>query len=65
MQVNTAPVRYAVGEGTGGVEKLKDMSLILVTLERAKQIRSQILELDLSDNRRVRFSTFYMPFGEF
>jgi sigma-B regulation protein RsbU (phosphoserine phosphatase) len=61
MQVTTAPLRNEAGAVVGGVETFRDVSSMLVDLERAKRIQSQTLELDLPDDPRVRFSTFYMP----
>ena len=61
MQVTTAPLRDAAGEVVGGVETFREVSSMLVDLERAKRIQSQTLELDLPQDPRVRFATFYMP----
>ena len=47
MQVTTAPVHNAAGEVIGGVEMFRDGSSIRVALERAEQIQSRSLELDL------------------
>jgi len=43
----TAPVHNAAGEVTGGVEMFRDVSSMLVDLERAEQIQSRALELNL------------------
>jgi hypothetical protein len=50
MQVTTAPVHNATGEMIGGVEMFRDLTSMRVDLERAKQIQSQSLELDLPDS---------------
>ena len=60
-QVTTSPIRNAAGEIIGGVETFRDVSPILVDLERAKIIQEQSLDLDLPADRRVKFSTFFMP----
>jgi hypothetical protein len=56
------PVHNATGVVTSGVEIFQDVSSMLVNLERAKQIQSQNLELDLPDDPRLRFSTFLLAF---
>ena len=61
MQVAVSPIRNPAGEVIGGVETFRDMSAVLVDLERAKRIQSLSLEHDLPEDTRVRFSTFYMP----
>jgi serine phosphatase RsbU (regulator of sigma subunit) len=43
------------------VETFRDVSPILVDLERAKKIQEQGLDLDLPADPRVQFSTFFMP----
>jgi hypothetical protein len=63
-QVTTAPVYNAAGEVIGGVEMFRDVSSMLVDLKQTKQIQSQNLELDLIDDPRGRFSTFFTPFED-
>jgi PAS domain S-box-containing protein len=60
-QVTTAPIRNEAGEVIGGVETFRDVSPMLVDLERAKKIQEQSLDQDLPDDPRVHFSTFFMP----
>jgi PAS domain S-box-containing protein len=60
-QVTTSPIRNAAGEVIGGVETFRDVSPILVDLERAKKIQEQSLDQDLPADPRVQFSTFFMP----
>ena len=60
-QVTTSPIHNAAGEIIGGVETFRDVSPILVDLERAKKIQEQSLDLDLPADPRVKFSTFFMP----
>lgn len=60
-QVTTSPIRNTAGEIIGGVETFRDVSPILVDLERAKKIQEQSLDLDLPADPRVQFSTFFMP----
>jgi PAS domain S-box-containing protein len=60
-QVTTAPIRNEAGEVIGGVETFRDVSPMLVDLERAKKIQEQSLSQDLPEDPRVHFSTFFMP----
>jgi PAS domain S-box-containing protein len=60
MQVTTAPLYDKAGEVIGGIETFRDVSPMLVDLERAKRIQTQSLEHKLPDDSRVRFATFYM-----
>ena len=60
MQVTTAPLYDAAGKVIGGIETFRDVSPMLVDLERAKRIQTQSLEHELPDDQRVRFATFYM-----
>lgn len=60
-QVTTAPIYNEAGEVIGGVETFRDVSPMLVDLERAKRIQSQSMEHQLPDDPRLRFATFYMP----
>lgn len=60
-QVTTSPIRNAAGEIIGGVETFRDVSPMLVDLERAKKIQEQSLDQDLPADPRVQFSTFFMP----
>jgi PAS domain S-box-containing protein len=59
--VTTAPIHNEAGEVIGGVETFRDVSPMLVDLERAKRIQSQSMEHKLPDDPRLRFATFYMP----
>ena len=61
-QVTTAPIRNEAGEIIGGVETFRDVSPMLVDLERAQKIQSQALEHDLPEDPRLRFSTFFMSY---
>jgi phosphoserine phosphatase RsbU/P len=60
-QVTVSPIRDAAGEIVGGVETFRDVSALLLDLERAKRIQEQSLETDLPADPRVRFSTYYVP----
>jgi sigma-B regulation protein RsbU (phosphoserine phosphatase) len=60
MQVTTAPLYDAVGEVIGGIESFRDVSPMLVDLERAKRIQTQSLAHELPDDPRLQFTTFYM-----
>jgi phosphoserine phosphatase RsbU/P len=61
MQVTVSPIRNEAGEIIGGVETFRDVSAVLVDLERARRIQALSLEHDLPEDARVRISTFYMP----
>jgi PAS domain S-box-containing protein len=60
MQVTTAPLYDKTGEVVGGIETFRDVSPMLVDLERAKRIQTQSLEHELPEDPRMRFATFYM-----
>ena len=60
MQVTTAPLYDKAGQVIGGIESFRDVSPMLVDLERAKRIQTQSLEHELPEDPRVRFATFYM-----
>jgi sigma-B regulation protein RsbU (phosphoserine phosphatase) len=61
-QVTTAPIRNEAGVIIGGVETFRDVSPMLVDLERAQKIQSQALEHDLPEDPRLRFETFFMSY---
>jgi serine phosphatase RsbU (regulator of sigma subunit) len=61
-QVTTAPIHNEAGEIIGGVETFRDVSPILVDLERAQKIQHQALQHDLPEDQRLLFSTFFMPY---
>jgi len=61
-QVTTAPIRNEVGEVIGGVETFRDVSPMLIDLERAQKIQHQALQHTLPDDPRLRFSTFFRSF---
>jgi phosphoserine phosphatase RsbU/P len=60
-QVTVSPIRDAAGEIVGGVETFRDVSALLLDLERAKRIQELSMETDLPADPRVRFSTYYVP----
>jgi PAS domain S-box-containing protein len=60
MQVTTAPLYDDSGEVIGGIESFRDVSPMLVDLERAKRIQTRSLQHELPEDPRVRFVTFYM-----
>ncbi|UCF92520.1 MAG: SpoIIE family protein phosphatase [Desulfobacterales bacterium] len=62
MQVTTAPIRNEAGEVIGGVETFRDVSPMLLDLERAKEIQASTLRHKLPDDPRLRVSTFFMPY---
>jgi len=61
-QVTTAPIHNEAGEIIGGVETFRDVSPILVDLERAQKIQRQALQHDLPEDQRLRFSTLFMSY---
>jgi sigma-B regulation protein RsbU (phosphoserine phosphatase) len=61
-QVTTAPIRNEAGEVIGGVETFRDVTPMLVDLERAQKIQRHALEYDLPEDPRLRFSTFFMSY---
>ena len=60
MQVTTAPLYNNAGDVIGGIETFRDVSPMLMDLERAKRIQTQSLAHELPADDRVRFATFYM-----
>ena len=62
MQVTTSPVKNEAGEIIGGVETFRDVSPMLVDLERAQKIQRQALQHDLPEDPRLHFSTFFMSY---
>ena len=60
--VTTAPIRNQAGEVIGGVETFRDVSPMLVDLERAQKIQRQTLQHDVPDDPRLRFATFFMSY---
>ncbi len=60
--VTTAPIRNEAGEVIGGVETFRDVSPMLVDLERAQKIQNQTLQYDLPEDPRLRFSTFFRSY---
>lgn len=61
MQVTVAPIRDDAGEIIGGVETFRDVSALLADLQRAKSIQALSLEMDLPNDARIHFSTYYVP----
>lgn len=61
-QVTTAPIQNAAGEIIGGVETFRDVSPMLVDLERAQKIQHQALQQDLPEDPRLSFSSFFMSY---
>ena len=49
-QVTTAPIHNEAGEVIGGVETFRDVTLMLVDLERAKRIQSQSMKNKIPDD---------------
>jgi PAS domain S-box-containing protein len=60
--VTTSPIRNEAGEVIGGVETFRDVSPMLVDLERAQKIQNQTLQHDLPEDPRLRISSLFMSF---
>ncbi|MBW2144338.1 MAG: PAS domain-containing protein, partial [Deltaproteobacteria bacterium] len=61
-QVTAAPIRNEAGEVIGGVETFRDVSPMMVDLERAQKIQHQALQHDLPEDPRIRFSSFFRSY---
>ena len=61
-QVTTAPIRNEAGEVIGGVETFRDVSPMLVDLERAQKIQHQAIQHDLPEDPRLSFSSFFRSY---
>ena len=61
-QVTTAPIRDEAGEVIGGVETFRDVSPMMVDLERARKIQHQALHHELPEDSRLRFSSFFRTY---
>ena len=61
-QVTTSPVRNSQGEIIGGVETFREMSSILLDLEKARRIQEWSLKNELPEDPRISVSTFFMPY---
>jgi phosphoserine phosphatase RsbU/P len=60
-QTWVAPLRDAEGNVIGGIESFRDVSATMADLQRAKQIQSLSLELDVPADDRIRVNAFYTP----
>jgi PAS domain S-box-containing protein len=63
MRVSVAPVRDASGQVIGGVEIFRDASKEHRDAELTRRIQSAMLRRQILEDRRVTFSTYYMPWG--
>jgi len=61
MHVTASPIRDEGGNVVGGVETFRDVSPMLMDLERARKIQEQTLVHELPDDSRLRFVKFFMP----
>jgi len=61
MHVTASPIRDEGGNVVGGVETFRDVSPMLMDLERARKIQAQSLSHELPDDSRLGFKTFFMP----
>jgi len=61
MQVTAAPILASDGSIIGGVETFRDVSPILIDLQRAGKIQQHILGQALPEDPRLRFSARMLP----
>jgi sigma-B regulation protein RsbU (phosphoserine phosphatase) len=61
MEVSVAPVRNGAGEVVGGVETFRDLSSQYHDIQRVKKIQTLALQKQLPEDKRIRFSTHYIP----
>lgn len=61
MQVAVAPIYDDTGEIIGGVETFRDASEMVHDLERAKAIQQIALQHDAPPDKRISFTTHYVP----
>jgi len=60
MEVTVAPIRDDSGKVIGGVETFRDASAIVRDLERAKAIQQLAMEVDVSEDIGLTFTTHYI-----
>jgi PAS domain S-box-containing protein len=63
MRVSVAPIRNASGEVIGGVETFRDVSAEFHDLHLARQIQDALLRKETPKDSRVKFSSYYLPWG--
>jgi PAS domain S-box-containing protein len=61
MQVTAAPILDATGRITGGVETFRDVTPMLVDLQRAQKIQQHILGQTPPGDQRVSFTAYMVP----
>jgi PAS domain S-box-containing protein len=61
MQVTAAPIMGSDGSIIGGVETFRDVSPMLIDLQRARKIQQRVLEQALPEDPRLRFSARMVP----
>ncbi len=61
MQVTAAPIQDSTGRIVGGVETFRDVSSILVDLQRARKIQQRILGQALPGDPRFRVTAHMVP----
>jgi PAS domain S-box-containing protein len=61
MHVRVAPLRNSEDEVIGGVETFQDASDMVHDLERARAIQQLAIQHELPKDRRIRFTTHYVP----
>lgn len=61
MQVTAAPIMDSGGRIIGGVETFRDVSPMLIDLQRARKIQQRVLEQALPEDPRLRFSARMVP----
>jgi phosphoserine phosphatase RsbU/P len=61
MQVTTAPILDSSGTIVGGVETFRDVSPMLIDLQRAQKIQQHILGQSPTGDQRLRFTAHLVP----
>ena len=61
MQVTTAPIQDDTGRIVGGVETFRDVTPMLVDLQRAQKIQQCTLGQSLPGDHRLKFTAYMVP----
>jgi len=59
--VSVAPIKDAEGKIIGGVETFRDLSTQFYDIERARKIQHLSLQNELPEDKRINFTTHYVP----
>ncbi|MHC4204939.1 MAG: PP2C family protein-serine/threonine phosphatase [Planctomycetota bacterium] len=63
MRVSVAPIRNGSGKVIGGIEIFRDASEEHQDVELARRIQSAMLRKQVLQDRRLTFTTYYLPWG--